>query len=225
MRPSTTSIAATLSVAALVFLFARDAAACQCPTDTSCSAASCDDDIEPAKDRFGVRLDLWRVAPAIDGLASSGAGSFGLGTSMHARFGERAAMELGFDLGYGTTTAGLQQYTMSFRFPDVLIFLNPHSTTQLYLRTGITHAIVALDQGTSTIAMPSQSAFYYLGGVVGLGVQHFVSKDNAVSVELRGTARARIDSSDTDYATTNPDFHAATRIDKGVSLMVGWLAF
>lgn len=222
-RPSCLAVAsAALAISST--LLVRSAAACPCPNDAVCPA-TCDEEIDPARDRLGVRLDLWRVTPTIDGLGGNGSSVFGVGTSLYGRVNERVALELGFDLGAGKGASGLGRYEVSFRFPDVLVYFNPRSTTQLYLRTGITHAIVAYEPGDATFSTPSQTAFYYLGGVVGVGLQHFVSNDTALSVELRGIARARVDASDSDLATTNPDFHAATRVDSGVSLMVGWLAF
>jgi hypothetical protein len=225
MRTTTVSIAASLVASSIALLTPLAAHACPCPADASSCSASCDDDIEPAKERLGVRVDAWRAGTSLDRLGSSGASVFGIGTSMHARFGAHVAMEMGFDLGYGQGAGGLQHYELSFRMPDVLVYLNPQSSTQIYMRTGVTQSILAFEAGDGATSLPSQTAFYYLGGVAGLGVQHFVSKDTAFSVELRGTARARIDGSGSDYATTNPDFHAATRIDKGVSVMIAWLAF
>lgn len=227
MRNPVAAIVCAVSLVSLVTLLPSPARACpQAEVGASCVTAPVEEPFDPSESNAFVRFDLLRTAPTLRDAFSSQEGGLGVATALHGRLGRRTAVEFGFELAGGKGVHGLTRYELGLRYPEVLVYLNPESRTQVFFLSGFMVQVVAFAQGDATTKLPdSPNAFVFLGGVLGVGVEEHTAKDTAYTLSLRAYARARIDGKDSTIATDTPEFHQATRIDTGVVVAVGVLAF
>jgi hypothetical protein len=174
----------------------------------------------------GVGMDVMRLTPGLDSIASPRAEFYALKTSMHARLGKRVAIAVGMEEGYGTDGSGFKRYDLGWSLPDVYIYLTPRSSLQLYSVMGFDMRVSHFESGDVDLPKNLPWGNFYMGASMGWGIETRWSKGTAFRLELRGFVRGRVD--DTTTKTTiesKPEFADATRTTKGAMLTLGLIMF
>lgn len=192
----------------------------------------CKDDREPedpgdnGKPEVGVGLDVFRLTPTVGGF-SGGAELWGLRASMHARLGRRVALGVGMEPVFGTDASGYKRYDLGWTLPDVYLYLTPLSRFQLYTVMGMDMRVTHFDSNDGKV-VPADVPWghFYFGGSAGVGIEHRMTKYNALRVELRGFVRGRLDGAQMEQALQRfPEFYDSTRTTKGAMLSIGMVFF
>lgn len=176
----------------------------------------------PPDDPSGVFLAMDFTRSTVnDSFAQLGASTWGVRESMHGRASRRIAFDLGVEQAYGNTSSGYRHYDLGFALPEVYFYLTPDARLQLYTLTGFqlrfSHFETASADADST-HVPGVN--FFMGAVLGAGVEIRVADKTALRFELRGFLRGRVDS-----ARENVQLAATNDTNHGVSLGVGVVFF
>lgn len=172
-----------------------------------------------------------RLSSGIVGTARNyygGSGLVGLGVGARFRPSPYAAVQVNLDAYGGRDYFGRSRGEGAFGF-DGILFLNPRSRSQLYIVGGFGWASAAVDpncgrtQAYGNGCQPGGN-FSYFGGQLGFGTEYRFSRHWAITADLRGFVRSRIDSG----KDILPEFISgsrATNTSGGGLLSVGAVAY
>jgi hypothetical protein len=149
---------------------------------------------------WGLNLHLEGEPIAGKGAASN-AGMGGLGFGVRYRPSPYAAIEPDLDFVTGTDYNGDHRGEVGFTL-NALIFVNPKSRVQLYFPIGFGWSWAHVDTNEFGDAVSqntyssygAQKDYAYFGGQAGIGLEFRITKHFALSTDLRGFVRGRVDS-------------------------------
>jgi hypothetical protein len=150
---------------------------------------------------WGLNLHLEGEPIAGKGAASN-AGMGGLGFGVRYRPSPYAAIEPDLDFVTGTDYNGDHRGEVGFTL-NALIFVNPKSRVQLYFPIGFGWSWAHVDTNElgdavntsySSYSSGAQKDYAYFGGQAGIGLEFRITKHFALSTDLRGFVRGRVDS-------------------------------
>jgi hypothetical protein len=161
----------------------------------------------------GLDFEVSRTGP----LAGNGV-MIGGYVGVHARLGERVAFGFGIDQSIGGDRSGLRRYDVAWNLPKLYVYLNPQSSTQLYVTTGLDMRVSHFE-GSDDVVLPAGSpwGFFYFGSYFGGGIEHAVDRSLALRVEARVFTRNRTG----DASMLDGELERQTRSTKGIVLSVG----
>lgn len=172
-------------------------------------------------------LDVLHGAGSVGDLSGGGDSTWGVRTSFHARLGRRVAIRVGLEESFGGDAAGYKRYDLAWSLPDVYLYLTPTSPIQLYTVLGMDMRVVHFESGRNALSDQVPWGQFYLGAIMGAGVESRMSKQTALRFELRGFVRGRAQDPTTESAlrSADPTFAEATRTEKGLIFSAGMVFF
>jgi hypothetical protein len=175
---------------------------------------------QPPKKEWGLNL---HVGGAMMGSGRDGNAGMALaGLGLRFRPIGNAAIEADLDFAGGRDYNGYRRNETAFTL-NGLVFLNPKSTTQVYLLGGFGWSGArAVDDRAGFDK--TEYKYGYFGVQAGLGLEFRLSRSVALNVDLRGLVRGRVD----DSRRQNPEFVSGdgrSTNTSGAGVLQGGLTF
>ena len=202
------------------------------------SARACDDDDEQCSSNDDVKdyqwepgiaigLDVLHGADTMGALGGSSDSTWGVRTSMHARLGKRVAIRAGLEESMGGDAAGYKRWDLGWELPDIYLYLTPTSKFQLYTVLGMDMRVVHFESGRNQLSDQVAWGQFYLGAIMGAGIETRLSKMTGIRFELRGFVRGRAQDgqAESDLRAADEAFATATKTQKGVIFSAGMIFF
>jgi hypothetical protein len=160
-------------------------------------------------------------------LGGSSDSTWGVRTSMHARLGKRVAIRMGLEESMGGDAAGYKRWDLGWELPDIYLYLTPTSKFQLYTVLGMDMRVVHFESGRTQLADQVAWGQFYLGAIMGAGLETRLNKMTGLRFELRGFVRGRAQDgqAESDLRAADEAFATATKTQKGVIFSAGMVFF
>jgi hypothetical protein len=197
--------------------------------DDGPNCASSNDDVKEYQWEPGIAigLDVLHGAGDMGALGGSSDSTWGVRTSMHTRLGKRVGIRIGLEESMGGDAAGYKRWDLGWELPDIYLYLTPTSKFQLYTVLGMDMRVEHFESGRNALSDQVAWGQFYLGAIMGAGIETRLSKMTGLRFELRGFVRGRAQDSgaEQDLRAADETFANATKTQKGVIFSAGMIFF